>query len=179
MSAQDDFDLDTNTSGAAKAMDEADAAAKAPPKRKPVKKPVAKAAAEKPASKPAPKKKAPAKKPAPAKTSAPKEPAKEPDTKPVAKKDGDPSSDVIGGNAKKQLQSFRERIENLEAEKAEVAAEIKEVYAEAKSHGFDTTILRKVIAAAKKDQDKRAEQAALFDLYAGALGVEVYSAMEA
>ncbi len=93
---------------------------------------------------------------------------------------------MIGGNAKKQLQSFRERIENLEAEKAEVAAEIKEVaaeikevYAEAKSHGFDTTILRKVIAASKKDQDKRAEQAALFDLYAGALGVEVYSAMEA
>lgn len=153
-----------------------------PPKPAPKRKPAAKAgskAAAKPAAKakPKPKPKAVAK-PGPNEAAETPTPPKE-EPKAAPKNDGDPSANVIGGNAKAVLKSFRDRIENLEAEKAEIADEIREVYAEAKSHGFDTAILRKVIAAGKKDQDKRAEQAALFELYADALGVETYAAMEA
>ena len=46
-----------------------------------------------------------------------------------------------------QLKSIVERIERLEEEKKTIAADIKEVYAEAKANGFDTKILRKVISA--------------------------------
>jgi uncharacterized protein (UPF0335 family) len=143
---------------------EAEAPAKPAPKRKPVKK----APAKKPAAKPAAK--APAKKPAAEK------PAVGGDARPAPKKDSDPSSDVIGGNAKAQLKAIKESILSLEEEKAEVAAEIKEKYAEAKSMGFDTKVLRKVIAAAKRDPKEVEEERALFDLYADAAGV--YAKME-
>lgn len=79
-------------------------------------------------------------------------------------------TDVIGDNARAALKGFVERIESLEEEKAEIAADIKEVYAEAKGTGFDTKILRRVIAARKKDRAEREEQEALFDLYMDAIG---------
>lgn len=78
-------------------------------------------------------------------------------------------SDVIGDNARAQLKGFVERIENLEEEKHEIAADIKEIYAEAKSFGFDTKVLRKVISIRKQDENQREEQEALLNLYLGAL----------
>lgn len=69
-----------------------------------------------------------------------------------------------------QLQSIIERIERLEEDKSEVAADIKEVYAEAKGNGFDTKALRKLVALRKKDRDKAMEERAILELYANALG---------
>ena len=60
-------------------------------------------------------------------------------------------------------------IERLEEDKADLMADIKEIYAEAKSQGFDTTILRKVIARRRKDCQAIQETDALLELYEGAL----------
>ncbi len=79
-------------------------------------------------------------------------------------------SDVIGTAAREQLKSFVQRIERLEEEKQSLAADLKEVYAEAKSTGFDTKVLRKVISLRKMDRNDRAELEALLDLYLGAIG---------
>ena len=73
--------------------------------------------------------------------------------------------------AQGQLRSFIERIERLEEEKKAIAADIKEVYGEAKATGFDTKIMRKVVALRKKDTAERQEEEALLDLYLGALGM--------
>ena len=69
-----------------------------------------------------------------------------------------------------QLASLIEKIEHLEAEKKEIADLIKGVFAEAKSEGFDTKIMKKVIAARRKTQEERDEEAALLEIYLTALG---------
>lgn len=71
----------------------------------------------------------------------------------------------MGGATREKLRQFVARIERLEAEKAELAADIREVYAEVKAFGFDTKVLRKLISLRKQDADERAEQEALLDLY--------------
>jgi uncharacterized protein (UPF0335 family) len=76
----------------------------------------------------------------------------------------------IGDNSRAQLRGFVERVERLEEDKAAVADDIKEVYAEAKAFGYDTKIIRKVIALRKMDPAERAEQQALLDLYLEATG---------
>ena len=63
--------------------------------------------------------------------------------------------------AKGQLKSLVERIERLEEEKKALAGDIKEVYGEAKAHGFDTKILRKVISLRKRDRHEREEEEAM------------------
>lgn len=73
--------------------------------------------------------------------------------------------------AQGQLRSLVERIERLEEEKKTISGDIKEVYAEAKANGFDTKILRKIIAERKKDATEREEEQSLLDLYMGALGM--------
>jgi uncharacterized protein (UPF0335 family) len=73
--------------------------------------------------------------------------------------------------AQDQLRAFIERIERMEEEKAAIAADIKEIYAEAKGNGFDTKILRKIVTIRKQDANERMEQEALLDLYMGALGM--------
>jgi uncharacterized protein (UPF0335 family) len=78
--------------------------------------------------------------------------------------------DVLNSTAQQQLKSIIERIENLEAEKAEVAEQIKEVFAEAKGNGYDVKTLRKVVRLRKQDRAKRQEEEALLDLYLSALG---------
>ena len=78
----------------------------------------------------------------------------------------------VGGVAGDRLRSFVERIERLEEEKKALGADIKEVYSEAKGHGFDTKILRKVIALRKKDKEERDEEETLLDLYKQALGMD-------
>lgn len=76
-----------------------------------------------------------------------------------------------GGVAHDQLRSVVERIERLEEEKAATAADIKEVYAEAKANGFDTKTLRQVVRIRKQDKTERQEQLAILELYLSALGI--------
>ena len=73
--------------------------------------------------------------------------------------------------AQGQLRSLIERIERLEEEKKAIAADIKEVYGEAKANGFDTKIMRKVVSLRKKDSAERQEEEAILDLYLSALGM--------
>lgn len=73
--------------------------------------------------------------------------------------------------ARDQLRSIVERIERLEEEKKNIADDIREVYAEAKGNGFDTKVLRQVVALRKKDLAERQEQDAVRDLYLQALGM--------
>lgn len=80
------------------------------------------------------------------------------------------SEDVLGGNAQGQLKSIVERVERLEQEKAEIAEQVKEVFAEAKGNGFDTKTLKKVIRIRKQTPAQRAEEATMLDLYLSALG---------
>lgn len=75
-----------------------------------------------------------------------------------------------------QLRSVIERIERLEEEKKAIADDIKDVYGEAKSNGFDTKVLRQVVRIRKLDQAERQEQEALLDLYLAALGGPVSTA---
>jgi uncharacterized protein (UPF0335 family) len=70
-----------------------------------------------------------------------------------------------------QLKSFIERIERLEEEKAGLAGDIKEVFAEAKGSGFDTKVMRKIISIRKKDHAERQEEDAILELYLQALGM--------
>lgn len=70
-----------------------------------------------------------------------------------------------------QLKAFVERIERLEEEKAALASDIRDVYAEAKGNGFDTKVLRKVVSLRKKDHAERQEEEAILDLYLQALGM--------
>ena len=80
------------------------------------------------------------------------------------------SLDTLGSTAQGKLRSLIERIERLEEDKAAVASDLKEVYAEAKGEGFDTKILRKVIRLRKADTAKRQEEEALIELYVSAIG---------
>jgi uncharacterized protein (UPF0335 family) len=76
-----------------------------------------------------------------------------------------------GAVARDQLRSIVERIERLEEEKKTIADDIKDVYGEAKSNGYDTKVLRKIIAIRKQDQNDRLEQEAILDTYMHALGM--------
>jgi uncharacterized protein (UPF0335 family) len=71
----------------------------------------------------------------------------------------------------KQLRAIVERIERLEEERAALTADIREVYAEAKSMGFDTKILRSIIRLRKQDISERREQEAVLETYMHALGM--------
>jgi uncharacterized protein (UPF0335 family) len=71
----------------------------------------------------------------------------------------------VGGIAADQLRSLIERVERLEEEKAVLATDIREVYAEAKAHGFDPKIMRQVVRLRKMETADRQEQEALLDLY--------------
>ena len=78
---------------------------------------------------------------------------------------------AIAQTAKDQLRSFVERIERLEEEKAALAGDIKELFAQAKSSGFDTKALRKVIRLRKQDAAERREEEAVLATYMHALGM--------
>lgn len=75
--------------------------------------------------------------------------------------------------AKDELKSFIERIERLEEEKAALAADIKEVYSEAKGTGFDTKTMRLIVRLRRLDKADYEEQQAMEELYKQALGMVV------
>lgn len=83
---------------------------------------------------------------------------------------GHNSGDTLNRTAQGQLRSLVERIERLDQEKAEIAEQIKEVFAEAKGNGFDVKVMRIVLRLRKKDRAKRQEEEAIRDLYLSALG---------
>lgn len=78
----------------------------------------------------------------------------------------------VGGVAADRLRSFVERIERLEEEKAALAADIREIYSEAKGTGFDIKIIRQVVRLRKMDQSDRREQEQILDLYKRALDID-------
>jgi uncharacterized protein (UPF0335 family) len=71
-----------------------------------------------------------------------------------------------------ELRSFIERYEGLESEKRDIADQMKEVMAEAKGRGYDSRILKMVIALRKKDPDAVSEEQAILDVYKSALGMD-------
>jgi uncharacterized protein (UPF0335 family) len=75
--------------------------------------------------------------------------------------------------AKDELKSFIKRIERLEEEKAALSTDINEVYAEAKGTGFDTKIMRKIVALRKLDKADYQEQEAILELYKEALDMAI------
>ncbi len=75
----------------------------------------------------------------------------------------------VGGVAKDRLKSFVERIERLEEEKLALAADIREVYSEAKGAGFDVKVMRQLIRLRKMDREDRSQMEAVLDVYERAL----------
>ena len=70
-----------------------------------------------------------------------------------------------------KLKNFIERIERLSEEKNNINFDIKEVFSEAKSMGYDPTVMRKILALRKMDIDERIEQETLLNTYKNALGI--------
>lgn len=71
-----------------------------------------------------------------------------------------------------ELRQFIERFEQLESEKKDVAEQQKELMAEAKGRGYDTKVMRKVIALRKRKPDELAEEEAVLEVYKAALGMQ-------
>ena len=70
-----------------------------------------------------------------------------------------------------ELRQFVERYERLEQEKKDIADQQKEVMAEAKSRGYDTKVMRKLVALRKRDPEDISEEEAVLQLYKEALGM--------
>ena len=87
---------------------------------------------------------------------------------------GHNSGENIDPVTRSRLLSIVERIERLESEKAAVAADIKDVYAEAKGSGYDTGTIRRIIRLRAMDSDKLAESAALLQMYGSAVGLQAH-----
>ncbi len=78
----------------------------------------------------------------------------------------------VGGVAGKRLLSFFDRIERLEEEKSALSEDIKEIFAEAKSAGFEVKIMRRIMKLRKMEVEKRQEEDELINLYMAAIGME-------
>lgn len=83
----------------------------------------------------------------------------------------DSGSDATWRVTADELRQFIERFERLDAEKRDIADQQKEVMAEARARGYDTGVMRKVIALRKRDRDDIAEEEAVLAMYREALGV--------
>lgn len=70
-----------------------------------------------------------------------------------------------------ELKQFIEQYEHLESEKRDIADQQKEILAEAKGRGYDTRVIRKIIALRKRDKDDVAEEEAVLEVYKAALGM--------
>ena len=90
----------------------------------------------------------------------------------IIKMDDKLNNKEISTNKKdEKLKNFIERIERLEEEKYNLTTDIKEVFSEAKSMGYEPKIMRKILILRKMDIDDRLEQEALLDTYRNALGI--------
>jgi len=78
---------------------------------------------------------------------------------------------TVGGVAVDQLKSIIGRVEKLEEEKTGIAADIRDVFAEAKGNGFDVKAIRTIIKMRKMDASEREEQETILDTYLNALGM--------
>lgn len=85
--------------------------------------------------------------------------------------DKEDSPDKVGGIAADRLRSLIERIERLEEERKSLASDIKDIYGEAKSAGFDVKVLRQIIRIRKQEPAEVEEQETLLDVYRRALGM--------
>ncbi|MBO9456272.1 DUF2312 domain-containing protein [Paracoccus sp. R12_1] len=79
--------------------------------------------------------------------------------------------DQAYGVAADELRQFIEQFEQLEAEKKDVAERQKEIMAEAKARGYDTKVMKKIVALRKRDRDDVAEEEAILEMYKTALGM--------
>ncbi len=79
---------------------------------------------------------------------------------------------TTGGVEVPKLRSYIERVERLEEDKAGVASDIKDVFAEAKSNGFDVKAMRQVLKLRKMKANERTEAEYMLDLYKRALGMD-------
>ena len=77
----------------------------------------------------------------------------------------------VGGIAVDRLRSIIERVERLEEERKALAGDIKDIFSEAKSAGFDVKVIRQLISLRKKEPSEVEEQESLLDLYRRALGM--------
>ena len=94
----------------------------------------------------------------------------------MAKKKEAPSTELANSQSgRDELRSFIERWEALEADKKAIADDQKELMAEAKARGYDTKVMRRVIAERKRDQDEIAEEEAILELYRAVLGMGTYT----
>ncbi|HQT67105.1 MAG: hypothetical protein B7Z78_01520 [Rhodospirillales bacterium 20-60-12] len=78
---------------------------------------------------------------------------------------------TTGNVAADRLKSIVERIERLEEERKALGSDIKDIYAEAKSAGFDVKVLRQLIRMRKQEPNEIEEQETLLDVYRRALGM--------
>lgn len=78
------------------------------------------------------------------------------------------SSDIVAAD---QLMAFIERVERMNEEKTAINADISEIYKEAKGNGFDTKVIKRIVADRAKDSNELAEFATLYDLYCDAIGM--------
>jgi uncharacterized protein (UPF0335 family) len=80
------------------------------------------------------------------------------------------SDDQTYSVAADELRQFIEQFEQLEAEKKDIAEQQKEIMSEAKARGYDTKVMKKIIALRKRDHDDIAEEEAILEMYKPALG---------
>lgn len=77
-----------------------------------------------------------------------------------------------GGVSGQRLKAYLDRIERLEEEKAGLAEDVKDIYAEAKATGFDVKTMRTLVKLRKMDAEKRREQEELLALYKATIGLD-------
>lgn len=84
------------------------------------------------------------------------------------------NSDAAYSVTADELRQFIEQYEHLEAEKKDIASQQKEIMAEAKGRGYDTKVMRKIVALRKRKADDIAEENALLEMYGSALGMNIF-----
>lgn len=80
--------------------------------------------------------------------------------------------EAIGGNSAEEIKRYIERVTRLEDEKADLAADIREVYMEAKGNGFDVKALRQLVKLTKMETAKRQEEEEMLRIYRQAIGMD-------
>lgn len=81
-------------------------------------------------------------------------------------------NDAFYAVAADELRQFIEQFESLEAEKKDIAEQQKDIMSEAKARGYDTKVIKKIVALRKRDKNDVAEEEAILETYKAALGME-------